>query len=80
MGKDSKKHHRRSIRLPGYDYTSPGAYFVTICTHKGELLFGDVADEHVALNEYGQIVHEEWLASEQIRHRRLCVLNPAGQG
>ena len=68
MGNDGKKHHRRSIRLPGYDYTSPGAYFVTVCTHKGELLFGEVVEEHVALNEYGQIAHEEWLASEQIRH------------
>ncbi|HSJ58515.1 MAG TPA: transposase, partial [Anaerolineae bacterium] len=29
------KHHRRSIRLPGYDYTSSGAYFVTICIHGG---------------------------------------------
>ena len=67
MGNDSKKHHRRSIRLPGYDYTSPGAYFVTICAHKGELLFGEVVEDHVALNEYGQIAHEEWLASEQIR-------------
>ncbi len=67
MGNDTKKHHRRSIRLPGYDYTSPGAYFVTICAHQGELLFGEVVDEHVVLNEYGHIAHEEWLASEQIR-------------
>jgi putative transposase len=27
---DPEKHHRRSICLAGYDYTSPGAYFVTI--------------------------------------------------
>ena len=66
-GNDAKKHRRRSIRLPGYDYTSPGAYFVTICTHQGELLFGDVVDGEVALNEQGQIPYEEWLASEQIR-------------
>ncbi len=31
MGYDSEKHHRRSIRLKGYDYSQPGAYFVTIC-------------------------------------------------
>ena len=34
MGKDTKRHRRRSIRLPCYDYTSPGAYFVTICSHQ----------------------------------------------
>ena len=67
MGNDTKKHHRRSIRLPGYDYASPGAYFVTICTPQGELLFGDVVDGDVALNESGQSACEEWLASEQIR-------------
>ena len=41
MGYDPEKHHRRSIRLRGWDYTYPGAYFVTICTHNGECLFGD---------------------------------------
>jgi len=28
-----------SMRLPGWDYTSPGAYFITICTHERECLF-----------------------------------------
>jgi len=41
MGYDPEKHHRRSIRLRGWDYTRPGAYFVTICTHNGECLFKD---------------------------------------
>ena len=35
-------HHRRSIRLQGYDYSREGAYFVTICTHNRECLFGSV--------------------------------------
>lgn len=30
-GYDPDIHHRRSIRLRGYDYTQAGAYFVTIC-------------------------------------------------
>lgn len=38
---DADKHHRRSIRLRGWDYTQTGAYFVTICTHRGECLFDD---------------------------------------
>jgi hypothetical protein len=33
MTTNPQKHHRRSIRLKGYDYTQPGAYFVTIVTH-----------------------------------------------
>ena len=40
MGKfDPAIHHRQSTRLKGYDYSQPGAYFITICTHKRELLF-----------------------------------------
>ena len=38
---DPQRHHRHSIRLRGYDYTWPGAYFVTICTHQRENLFAD---------------------------------------
>ena len=37
MKYDPQLHHRRSIRLSGYDYSQPGAYFVTICTYNREL-------------------------------------------
>jgi hypothetical protein len=50
------RHHRRSIRLRGYDYTQAGAYFITICTYGREPLFGHVVAETVALSPYGQIV------------------------
>jgi putative transposase len=36
-----RKHHRRSIRLKGYDYGSAGAYFVTICTKNRECILDD---------------------------------------
>jgi putative transposase len=55
-----KIHHRRSIRLKGYDYTQPGAYFVTICTYDRECLFGNVAEEKMILNEFGMIVERQW--------------------
>lgn len=58
---------RRSIRLPGYDYASPGAYFVTICVHDGECLLGDIVDDEMRLSPWGQVAHDEWLASETIR-------------
>jgi len=41
---DHNKHHRRSIRLRGYDYAQEGAYFVTICTHLREEIFGEVVN------------------------------------
>ena len=45
------RHHRRSIRLKGHDYTQPGAYFVTICTRDRECLFGEIVDEVMRLND-----------------------------
>jgi len=47
---DPQKNHRRSIGLPGYDYSKCGAYFVTICTRNGEtILAKDVKSVGVAL-------------------------------
>jgi REP element-mobilizing transposase RayT len=57
---DPARHHRRSIRLRGYDYTQAGAYFITICTQGRECLFGEVADDEMHLNEYGRIVRDVW--------------------
>jgi REP element-mobilizing transposase RayT len=61
-------HHRRSIRLKHYDYSQPGAYFVTICTHDRECLFGEIVDNEMILNDYGKIVCEEWFLSTKIRN------------
>lgn len=61
------KHHRRSIRLKGYDYSSAGAYFITLCTHQRNCLFGAIADGEMHLNELGQIVADEWLKTLKIR-------------
>jgi REP element-mobilizing transposase RayT len=57
---DPQKHHRRSIRLKGYDYAQPGAYFVTIVTYQRECLFGEIVDGEMQLNEYGKIVQKWW--------------------
>ena len=58
---------RRSLRLPRFDYTQQGAYFVTVCTDGRKLMFGDVINDEVKLNEVGRIAAEEWLKSVQIR-------------
>ena len=57
---DLIKHHRRSIRLKGYDYTQPGAYFVTLVTQGRECLFGEIAAGEMRLNRFGQIAKREW--------------------
>lgn len=57
---DPQKHHRRSIRLKGYDYTQNGAYFVTIVTWRRECLFGEVVNGEMMLDRRGQIADECW--------------------
>lgn len=57
---DPLNHHRRSIRLPNYDYSQPGAYFITIVTWHRECLFGEVIDRQMKPNKLGQIVQWEW--------------------
>lgn len=54
------RHHRRSIRLRGYDYRRPGAYFVTIAAHRGARIFGSIVGEAMQLNEAGGIVQAAW--------------------
>jgi len=60
-------HHRKSIRLQEYDYSQSGYYFVTICTHKRENIFGKIIDSKMILNELGEIIKDELLKSEEIR-------------
>lgn len=60
-------HHRRSIRLKGYDYTQPGAYFVTFCAHQRMHLFGEVENGEMHLNDRGKIARDEWLKTAELR-------------
>jgi putative transposase len=53
-------HHRRSIRLRNYDYSLPGAYFVTVCTQDRACLFGNVADDTMRLNDAGRMIEQWW--------------------
>ncbi len=59
---DPQKHHRRSIRLPGYDYSQAGAYYVTIVTYQRDCLFGEIENEIMILNDFGKIADECWRA------------------
>ena len=66
---DPKRHHRRSIRLRGYDYVQAGAYFITIVTQGRECLFGQVVNGEMRLNDAGRIAEDEWLRTAVIRPR-----------
>jgi REP element-mobilizing transposase RayT len=59
MKYNPKIHHRRSIRLKGYDYSQAGLYFVTICVKDRKHLFGNIADGKMILNDAGKMV-ERW--------------------
>jgi REP element-mobilizing transposase RayT len=64
--------NRKSIRLPGYDYAQPGAYYVTIVTRDRLHLFGDVGTRTVLLSGAGRIAEACWQAiPEHFRHAEL---------
>jgi putative transposase len=61
MSYDPDKHHRRSIRLKGFDYSRSAVYFVTICVQNRECLFGTISQNRMLLNDAGAMVAVEWL-------------------
>ena len=61
MSYDPEKHQRRSIRLRGYDYSTPGRYFVTICVQQRKCLYGEVSEGEMHLNDAGRMIERWWL-------------------
>lgn len=55
------KQRRNSLRHANHSYTQPGAYFITICAHKGISVFGRVVNDSMELNVLGRIAHQAWL-------------------
>lgn len=53
-------HRRKSIRLPGYDYSQAGAYFITICSHQRQPVFGHITDREMTLNAAGVTLEKHW--------------------
>ena len=51
---------RRSLRLAGFDYSRPGAYFVTICTLDRVSFLGEIRDGSMRLSPAGEIVRASW--------------------
>jgi len=60
MGYNPNIHHRKSIRLKGYDYSQAGLYFITICVQDRKCLFGKIENDEMILNDAGKIADEQW--------------------
>ena len=60
MKYDPEKHHRRSIRLNGYDYKQTGAYFITICTRERASFFGAISGGEMHCTNAGRIANTAW--------------------
>ena len=53
-------HRRRSLRLPRFDYTQQGAYFVTVCTRSRACVFGEIVNGEMQLNDSGRVAQRVW--------------------
>ena len=51
---------KQTPRLSGWNYSTPGAYFVTICTYGKEYLLGEIIDSTMHLSVAGEIVRYCW--------------------
>ena len=65
-------HHRRSIRLEGYDYSQAGLYFITICVQNRRHLYGEVIDAQMILNDAGWMVDHWYHELENKFHDIKC--------
>ena len=87
MKYDPNKHHRRSIRLKGYDYTQVGAYFVTICTDNRECLFDEIVLRRVVETywrtlpqHFPNVVLDEWVVMPNHLHGIVVITDDARRG
>ena len=62
-----QKYRVESSRLSGWDYSSSGMYFITICTFGMKCFFGEIVKGEVILSEAGKIVISEWLQTAIVR-------------
>ena len=61
MTHDNTVHpQRRSARIKDWDYSNPGAYFVTVVTKDRQCLFGQIEHDQMTLNDVGNIVAQTW--------------------
>ena len=67
MTKFKNKYRIESNRMPGWDYSGNGIYFITMVTKNRKCLFGKIVNDKMILSDYGKIVKNEWYKSFEIR-------------
>ena len=67
-------HHRKTIRLNGYDYSQQGNYFVTICVQNRECLFGEIKDGIMYRNDSGEMI-SSWITEITNKFRDVIILS-----
>ena len=68
MEKFQNKYRIQSNRMPCWDYSGKGAYFITICVNNRDCILGHVEQDEMILNDFGKIAQHEWKISAQIRN------------
>ena len=68
MGKFRNKYRIQSHRMPGWDYSNKGMYFITIVTQNRECNLGQINNGEIIFSDFGKIVNDEWLKSFEIRN------------
>ena len=67
MTEGARPRRHKSIRLSGFDYSSDSTYFITQCTTDRKFVFGDVVENSVELSALGEIAHQEWERTLELR-------------
>lgn len=61
------RHYGRPPRLANYDYSSPGVYFLTLCSWGRLSVFGKCEGGAVELSQWGEVLDEEWRRTPRLR-------------
>ncbi len=67
MDKYKNKYRIESNRMPGWDYSRNGYYFVTFIIQNFECLLGKIENDKMIFSDFGRIANHEWLESFKIR-------------
>jgi len=68
MSKYKNKYRIESNRMPGWDYSGNGMYFITIVTQNRECNLGEIENNKMILSDFGKIIETEWYKSFKIRN------------
>jgi putative transposase len=61
------KYRVETARLVKWDYSTPGFYFVTVCSHERRCMFGEIINGEMRMNDKGRIINDEWIKTFALR-------------